>query len=125
MAFCFAFSYRARLGHAEISVRRPPSPWYPAPRARPGPNMPNPCACGHFSHTVAPNPSAVTRISSQTHPIFVTGHFPPGLCHEGIYAFLTGSLRVAVDPRKEQDDDDDGDDAMMMFIIIMIMTPTP
>ena len=41
-------------------------------------------------------------------------------------AFLTGSLRVAVDSRKEQDDDDDdGDDAMMMFIIIMIMTPTP
>ena len=68
------------------SPRRPPPPppWYPHP-ARPGPIMPNPCDCAHFSHMAAPKPSTVTRSSSPTHPILVTvDAFHRGFCHEGI-----------------------------------------
>ena len=79
---------------------------------------PNPCDCAHFSHMSAPEPSTVTRISSQTHPILVTvDTFKPRLRHEGMksatatrIAFLTGPVPVTVDPRKEQDDDYDEDE---------------
>ena len=50
-------------------ARTPPPPSNPA---RSGPNMPNPRDCVHLSHMAAPKPSAVTRISSQTHLILVT-----------------------------------------------------
>ena len=53
-----------------IYIYDPGSQFAEAPRrARPGPNMPNPCDCAYFSHMAAPKPSTVTRMSSQTHPI--------------------------------------------------------
>ena len=55
------------------------------------PGRPNPCNCLHFFHMAAPKPSTVTRISSQTHPILVTGHtFQPRLRHQDLKLQLSG-----------------------------------
>ena len=59
----------------------------------------------------APKPSAVTRISSQTHPMLVTVEtFHPGLCHEGIESATVTRILWQLTQGKEHDGDDLGDD---------------